>query len=58
MKVADKGNAKLSPNTVKPELGAHIMKLVEDWLTQQAANFKNELPDKVRGRCQLVQEEY
>lgn len=44
---ADKRNAELSPNPVKLQLGT-LMKLVEDWFMQQAANFLSELPDNVK----------
>lgn len=27
--------------------GGHLIKLVEDWFTQQATNFQNKLPDEV-----------
>lgn len=57
MKVEDKGNAELSPNTVKPELGAH-----NEAGRRLAYTASSKLPervaDEVRGRCQLVQKEY
>lgn len=57
MKVEDKGNAELSPNTVKPELRAR-----NEAGRRLAYTASSKLPERVaeevRGRCQLVQKEY